>query len=385
MGFFSPTPSSNTPANTTSSSISDDKDEIIRRLTRDVAEGRERNSQLEESYRAAVGGRKGAVDRVRELEDILRTKEGVFETQEKQIDNLERQNAALSLKEQELFALRLDQVERPLSGSDAYHRFEQLAEVFSSLKDTLSCPVCYEPFERDKAVSMSCGHTFCADCYKSWEARHVDAWKISPQQGAYPGPECPECRVPDPRRGKVRIWALEEVIRLVDRAQRDIANTPYTPAVPPLAPLNSCLPNAPVEPTQVQATLPMLEKEEEVRAEEIVEAQVVWAEEASTHGRGEEADELEWDMPIDQPSQSPTSPPLSAPAALWQDPLNALSPSATFSPDPAGGSALPASATTHQTIDSTTTVADLPAIPALVLERERKPYGLSGSGQLAAR
>lgn len=67
-------------------------------------------------------------------------------------------------------------------------------------------------------------------CYSEWEQRSVEAFKISPLQGAYLGPECPECRTADVRRGRVRIYSLEEVVRLVERGKREIAAHPYTPA-----------------------------------------------------------------------------------------------------------------------------------------------------------
>jgi len=49
------------------------------------------------------------------------------------------------------------------------------------------------------------------------------------QQGVYPGADCPECRSKEVRRGKVRIWALEETVRLVDRAVREIEKNQFTP------------------------------------------------------------------------------------------------------------------------------------------------------------
>lgn len=118
----------------------------------------------------------------------------------------------------------------PLSSSDASHRYDQLAEIFSSLRDTLSCAVCYEPYVRDQAISLLCGHSFCRACFSNWEERHVEAWKLNPHQhGVYPGPDCPECRSKEVRRGKVRIWALEETVRLVDRAVREIEKNRFTP------------------------------------------------------------------------------------------------------------------------------------------------------------
>ncbi|BGP22023.1 hypothetical protein JCM10295v2_000900 [Rhodotorula toruloides] len=215
-----------------------EKDEIIRRLTEELMRTRERNQQLEKD-RPAIEAAKAAVERAREIEDVLRLKDGMMEALERQVALLEKHNASLQQKEAELVALRAEQAEHPISHPDLLHRYEQLCDIFGQLRDTLSCPVCYEPFDKDQAVSLLCGHSFCATCYAEWERKHIEAFKLSPRQGQYTGPECPECRTADVRRGRVRIWSLEEVVRLVDRANREIANKPHTPAVPPVEPLTA--------------------------------------------------------------------------------------------------------------------------------------------------
>lgn len=85
----------------------------------------------------------------------------MFDSLERQVTLLEKYVADLQLKEAELAALRADMAEHPLSESDLQHRYDQLVEIFDSMKDTLSCAVCYEPYGRDEAVSLMCGHTFC--------------------------------------------------------------------------------------------------------------------------------------------------------------------------------------------------------------------------------
>ncbi|GAA5991568.1 hypothetical protein JCM10908_005767 [Rhodotorula pacifica] len=210
------------------------KDEIIRRLTEELVQTRQRNAELERrdlNAKQADQVWKGAEARVRELEDVLALKNGMFDALERQIVLLEKYTADLQRKEAELVALRAEQAEQPISASDVAHRFEQLSELFTQLQDTLTCPVCYEPFGRGQAVSLQCGHTFCQTCYTEWEQRHVEAFKMSPQQGVYSGPECPECRTADVRRGRVRIYSLEEVVRLVERGKREIAAHPYTPQI----------------------------------------------------------------------------------------------------------------------------------------------------------
>ncbi|GAA5937763.1 hypothetical protein JCM3775_002121 [Rhodotorula graminis] len=206
-----------------------DKGDVIKSMMHELVDLKQRNAELEESHRIAVRARKSAVERVRELEDVLRLKEGIFDSLERQISLLEKQNTALQLKEAELAALRVEMEEHPVCEGDLLHRYEQLAEIFDLVKDTLSCAVCYEPYQKDEATSLLCGHTFCRTCYTSWEQRSIDAFKLSPVAGQYLGPECPECRTADVRRGRVRIWSLEEVVRLVDRAQREIATKPYVP------------------------------------------------------------------------------------------------------------------------------------------------------------
>ncbi|GAA5892263.1 hypothetical protein JCM8208_001496 [Rhodotorula glutinis] len=207
-----------------------DKDDVIKSMMQELVDLKQRNAELEASHRIAVGARKSAVERVRELEDVLRLKEGMYDSLERQISLLEKQNTALQLKEAELAALRVEMEEHPVCEGDLVHRYEQLVEIFDLVKDTLSCAVCYEPYQKDQATSLLCGHTFCRACYTSWEQRSIEAFKLSPANGQYLGPECPECRTADVRRGRVRIWSLEEVVRLVDRAQREIATKHYVPS-----------------------------------------------------------------------------------------------------------------------------------------------------------
>lgn len=191
---------------------------------------RQRNQQLEKD-RPAIEAAKAAVERAREVEDVLRLKDGMMEALERQVALLEKYNASLQQKEAELAALRAEQAERPISQPDLVHRYEQLCDIFCQLRDTLTCPVCYEPFDKDQAVSLLCGHSFCATCYGEWERKHIEAFKLSPRQGQYTGPECPECRTADVRRGRVRIWSLEEVgesppgPRFISRATSTVADT----------------------------------------------------------------------------------------------------------------------------------------------------------------
>ncbi|GAA5954785.1 hypothetical protein JCM3765_007775 [Sporobolomyces pararoseus] len=231
MGFTDIFTSSTTsPTSASPATIDTEKDEVFRKLTEELVKVREENQKLEFSNQKAVAEKKEAVNRMRELEDSFRMREGIIDTLERRIDNLELENQRLLSVETELALLRQDQKDHPLSSSDASYRYDQLSEIFSQLRDTLSCAVCYEPYIKDQATSLLCGHSFCRDCFSNWEQRHVEAWKLNPhQQGVYPGPDCPECRSKEVRRGKVRIWALEETVRLVDRAVREIEKAQFTP------------------------------------------------------------------------------------------------------------------------------------------------------------
>lgn len=122
---------------------------------------------------------------------------------------------------QELAAIALERSEHPLSNLDLEHRHARQSALFESLQDALTCPICYSPFDKGEAISLLCGHTFCDGCFRNWEAKHLDVWRGSPAVGVYEGADCPECRSRDVRRGKVRIWALEEAIRVVARGVRE--------------------------------------------------------------------------------------------------------------------------------------------------------------------
>ncbi|GAA5915031.1 uncharacterized protein JCM6883_004218 [Sporobolomyces salmoneus] len=197
-------------------SVDSEKEEVFRKLTEELVKVREERNE--------------AVERLRDLEDSLKLKEGILDTLERRIENLELENHRLLSVETELSLLRQDQLLHPLSSTDALHRYTQLSSIFLSLRDTLSCAVCYEPYTRSQAISLLCGHSFCQPCFQNWESRHVEAWKLNPnQQGVYPGPDCPECRSREVRRGKMRVWALEETVRLVERAVREIEGNQFTP------------------------------------------------------------------------------------------------------------------------------------------------------------
>lgn len=318
---------------------------------------RQRNQQLEKDL-PALAASKAAVERARELEDVVRLKDIMVESLERQVSLLEKYNAALQQKEAELVALRAEQVEQPISQPDLLHRYEQLCDIFGQLRDTLTCPVCYEPFDKDQAVSLLCGHSFCGACYAEWERKHIEAFKMSSIQGQYTGPECPECRTADVRRGRVRIWSLEEVgasarslapllslspdtvvlaVRLVDRANREIADNPHTPAVPPIEPLTAADLLLADESATEAGDAPFTSVGEDARK---VDNSISFGAETA-EGAGEkeqaqtqtEADQpaMDVDLPSPPPSDAPDSPTPSTPA----QPASSSNSARTPSPPPA--------------------------------------------------
>lgn len=65
---------------------------------------------------------------------------------------------SLTTLESKLAAIEHDQLEFPLSDMDLLHRHNVQKGIFDSLYEALTCPICYEFFGRDAAVSLMCGH-----------------------------------------------------------------------------------------------------------------------------------------------------------------------------------------------------------------------------------
>ncbi|KAK4049668.1 hypothetical protein OIV83_003943 [Microbotryomycetes sp. JL201] len=181
-----------------------------------------------------------AKKRALDAEDTLRLKSQLLDDLERSLavaqDRANSLADQVSARELDLRLLRQDMDKHPVSDADLLHRYQKQAELIELLEETLTCPICYVPFSRGQAVSLLCGHVFCEPCFKAWEVKHALAWKASPQQGAYHGAECPECRSQDVRRGRVRIFALEEVVRLVERGISDLKKPHYSAPEPPPTP-----------------------------------------------------------------------------------------------------------------------------------------------------
>ncbi|KAM0787017.1 hypothetical protein ACM66B_006285 [Microbotryomycetes sp. NB124-2] len=207
-----------------------------------------RCAQLEQQLVKAQQEAKQAKQRALNAEDTLRLKNQLLDNLERSL-SLEQDRAnsladQVAAREMDLRLLKQDLDKVPISDADLLHRYKKQTELIELLEETLTCPICYVPFSREQATSLLCGHAFCEPCFKAWEVKHAAAWKASSQQGAYHGPDCPECRSSDVRRGRVRIFALEEVVRLVERGIRELKVPHYesTPPPPPTPPAENVVP-----------------------------------------------------------------------------------------------------------------------------------------------
>lgn len=73
---------------------------------------------------------------------------------------------------------------------DLLFRYERLSKLFERIREALSCAICYEFFGKSKAgvtvledqphkseergagaISLLCGHSFCTECWKTWEGK----------------------------------------------------------------------------------------------------------------------------------------------------------------------------------------------------------------------
>ncbi|SCV67231.1 BQ2448_5877 [Microbotryum intermedium] len=174
---------------------------------------------------------RAAQHRIRELEDLLAIQQRLTSDTQASLhlaeSRLESTTHSLTLAQTELSTLRTELSKTPTTSLDLFFRYKQLQGLWEQARDTLSCPICFDFIGKGQVVSLLCGHTFCQSCWCEWEDKHLIEFKRSSQQGRYLGPDCPECRESGVRHGKVRIWALEEVIRLVERGTKE-TEKPYT-------------------------------------------------------------------------------------------------------------------------------------------------------------
>ncbi|SCZ96003.1 BZ3500_MvSof-1268-A1-R1_Chr8-1g09939 [Microbotryum saponariae] len=168
---------------------------------------------------------RAAQHRIRELQDLLAIQQRLTSDTQATLhlteSRLESLTHSYNSTQTELSTLRTELSKTPTTSLDLFFRYRQLQDLWDQARDTLSCPVCFDFIGKGQVVSLLCGHTFCQGCWTEWENKHLVEFKTSTQQGRYFGPDCPECRESGVRHGKVRVWALEEVIRFVERGTRE--------------------------------------------------------------------------------------------------------------------------------------------------------------------
>ncbi|GAA95463.1 uncharacterized protein L969DRAFT_302527 [Mixia osmundae IAM 14324] len=102
----------------------------------------------------------------------------------------------------------------PVTNESLLQHYHAQEQIIQSLKGVLSCPLCYETFGRRQVVTLACGHTLCQTCLEQWVVRSstVDPDRIVP--------ECPECRREAPKSERVKVYMLEEAVRVIERLER---------------------------------------------------------------------------------------------------------------------------------------------------------------------
>ncbi|SGY39693.1 BQ5605_C003g02265 [Microbotryum silenes-dioicae] len=189
----------------------------IQKLTHELDQANQHAHHLALQNRAAQ-------HRIRELQDLLAIQQRLTSDTQATLhlteSRLESLTHSYNSAQSELSTLRTELSKTPTTSLDLFFRYKQLQDLWDQARDTLSCPVCFDFIGKGQVVSLLCGHTFCQGCWTEWENKHLVEFKTSTQQGRYFGPDCPECRESGVRHRKVRVWALEEVIRLVERGTR---------------------------------------------------------------------------------------------------------------------------------------------------------------------
>jgi len=184
--------------------------------------------RLKEELRMTRTALRESQRQTQELEDTIRMKEELSEVSDRQVqgamDQVHILQAELDSTKSQLEDLKEHQSKVPVTESDLYNSWQRQHDLINRLRESLSCPMCYEPLPKDDFVALQCGHTFCSSCFTKWTESHRESFRNNPHlQGVYKGAECPECRAPikTPASNKWRVWALEEIVRLLARGARD--------------------------------------------------------------------------------------------------------------------------------------------------------------------
>jgi hypothetical protein len=96
--------------------------------------------------------------------------------------------------------------------SELFQAYSRMRDVFESLKSTLACSLCYEPYSANDVVTLECGHTMCQQCLRQWSDSRHRLYNLTTT------PDCPECRTPG--RHYVKVYLLEEIVRTVRRLDK---------------------------------------------------------------------------------------------------------------------------------------------------------------------
>ncbi|KAA1066759.1 hypothetical protein PGT21_023988 [Puccinia graminis f. sp. tritici] len=182
-------------------------------------------NRLAAELKVAKMAKTHAERKVLELEDVISQRAKLMDISTKQCDAAWETMAELKkqIASQDVVIKRLkdDANQYPLSSSTLLQSHQRLSSTIDTLRECFTCPLCYNGLEKGDAVSLRCGHTFCQDCIDAWAASSnaTDSGPPEPRKTAEARVQCPECRTTGSTR--VRLYMLEEAIRLLARAERE--------------------------------------------------------------------------------------------------------------------------------------------------------------------
>ncbi|KAA1077989.1 hypothetical protein PGT21_026077 [Puccinia graminis f. sp. tritici] len=182
-------------------------------------------NRLAAELKVAKMAKTHAERKVLELEDVISQKAKLMDISTQQCDAAWETMAELKkqIASQDVVIKRLkdDANQYPLSSSTLLQSHQRLSSTIDTLRECFTCPLCYNGLEKGDAVSLRCGHTFCQNCIDAWAASSnaTDSRPAEPRKTAEARVQCPECRTTGSTR--VRLYMLEEAIRLLARAERE--------------------------------------------------------------------------------------------------------------------------------------------------------------------
>ncbi|CAH7688564.1 hypothetical protein BY996DRAFT_8525164 [Phakopsora pachyrhizi] len=162
--------------------------------------------------------------RLMELEDVVRQKDLLMEISSQQAeaawDSMAELKKQLAAQDIVIKRLKEDAKDFPLSNPALTRSNQLLSETIDTMRECFTCPLCYDGLAKSDAVSLRCGHTFCQNCINAWAESSAT---LDPGRSRFTKKvdevQCPECRTTGSVR--VRLYMLEEAIRLLARAERE--------------------------------------------------------------------------------------------------------------------------------------------------------------------